>query len=267
MPTGAHEVCFGEVPGYTKPACQDINMTAGNTTNVVGNYTQNGYLRAITSPALPSTITVDGVPRNDWGLWTEVPPGTYEVCFGAVEDFNVPTCRDVAVTAGNTATTTGTFTANAAAPGPGGSFGYLRATTSPAVGAMISVDGAPRDNWGLNWVKLPTGAHEVCFGEAPNTTKPAVCENINITNGATTTVTGTYAPKGFLRVITSPSLPVTLTVEGQTANAYGVWTPKAPGQYDVCFGPMPGYTTPPCQNNQAVTAGNTTTVTGTYVPL
>ena len=37
-------------------------------------YEQNGYLRAITSPALPSTISVDGVARNDWGLWTEVQP-------------------------------------------------------------------------------------------------------------------------------------------------------------------------------------------------
>jgi hypothetical protein len=267
FPAGARQVCFGDVPGYTKPACQDVNLTDGITTTVQGNYTQNGYLRAITSPAVPSTVTVDGVPRNDWGLWTEIAPGTYEVCFGAVAGYNAPACRDVVVAAGGTGTTTGTFTVNAGAPGPGGTFGYLRATTSPANVAMISVDGLPRDNWGLNWLKLSTGAHQVCFGASPNLTTPASCQDITITNGATTTVTGTYAAKGFLRVQTSPAVPATITVNGEIANAWGVWTSKAPGTYAVCFGEVPGFVTPACQNAVAVTAGNTATVTGTYTAI
>jgi hypothetical protein len=267
FPVGAHQVCFGEVPGYTKPACQDVNLVSGVTTTVQGNYTQNGYLRAITSPAVPSTVTVDGVARNDWGLWTEVPAGTYNVCFGAVAGYNAPSCRDVVVTAGSTGTTTGTFTANASAPGPGGIFGYLRTTTSPANVAMITVDGLARDNWGLNWLKLPTGGHLVCFGPSPNLTEPASCQAVNITEGATATVTGTYAAKGFLRVQTSPAVPATITVNGQIANAWGVWTSKAPGTYAVCFGDVPGFVTPACQNSVSVTAGNTATVTGTYTAI
>jgi hypothetical protein len=264
FPAGAHQVCFGDVPGYTKPACQNPTLTQGNTSTVNGTYTQNGFLRVITSPAVASTISVDGVARNDWGLWAEVAPGTYNVCFGAVQGFNVPACRNVVVAAGATGTTTGTFTANASAPGPGGTFGFLRATTSPAVGAMISVDGVWRNNWGLDWVKLSTGAHQVCFGPSPNMTAPASCSNVTITNGATSTVTGTYAPKGFLRVVTSPSLQANITVNGVTANAYGMWHGKAPGSYNVCFGAVIGYVTPPCQNGVSVTANNTTTVTGTY---
>ncbi len=265
LPAGSHQVCFGKVLGWITPSCQTVNLTAGATTTVTGAFTQSGYLRVTTSPAVASTITVDGVPRNDWGLWAEVPAGTYNVCFGNVAGYIVPSCRDVIVAAGSTGSTTGTFTANAAAPGPTGTFGYLRATTSPPQAAMISVDGEWRNNWGLDWVKLPVGAHSVCFGDGTDVTKPASCQNVTIADGATQTVTGTYAAKGFLRVLTSPALQADILVNGQVANAYGMWTSKAPGTYDVCFGAVPGYTTPPCQNGVSVTAGMTTTITGTYV--
>ena len=263
LPAGSHQVCFGPVPGYTAPACQAASLAAGTTT-VTGSYAAKGYLRVITSPAVASTISVDGVARNDWGLWAEVPPGSYQVCFGAVAGYATPSCRTVVVAAGSTATTTGTFATQAGAPGPTGSHGYLRATTSPAVGATISVDGQWANSWGLDWVKLPVGSHQVCFGPAPATTAPS-CSTVTIATGATATVTGTYAAKGFLRVVTSPAVPATITVGGQVANAYGVWTPEAPGSYQVCFGSVPGYVAPACQT-ATVAAGATTTVTGTYTP-
>ena len=263
LPAGAHQVCFGPVPGYAAPPCQTATLASGTTT-VTGTYTANGYLRATTSPAVASTITVDGVARNDWGLWAEVPPGTYQVCFGAVAGFATPSCRAVAVTPGATATTTGTFTTQPGAPGPAPGFGYLRATTSPALGAMISIDGQWANNWGVDWVKLPAGTHQVCFGPAPAATAPA-CSSVSVTAGGTTTLTGTYAAKGFLRVVTSPALPATVTVDAQVANAYGIWTPKAPGTYQVCFGALAGYAAPACQS-ATVTAGATTTITGTYAP-
>jgi hypothetical protein len=264
LPVGPHQVCFGAIAGFTTPACQDVNLSLGVTTNVQGTYTPKGYLRVLTEPAVASTITVDGVARNDWGLWTEIDPGTHNVCFGAVEDFNVPACRDVVVTAGNTAATTGTFTANPAAPGPAPGYGYLRATTSPAVNAMISVDGLPRNTWGLDWVKLPVGSHEVCFGPALNTTAPA-CRTVNITDGATATTEGTYEAKGFLRVFTSPAVAGNITINGHVANAWGAWTSRAPGTYLVCFRHVPGYTTPACRNVD-VDSDTTATTTGTYTP-
>jgi hypothetical protein len=264
LPVGPHQVCFGEVAGYTTPACQDVNLSLGVTTTVQGSYAPKGYLRVLTDPAVASTITVDGVVRNDWGLWTEIDPGTYNVCFGAVEGLNAPACRNVNVTAGNTATTTGTFTPNAAAPGPAPGYGYLRATTSPPVNAMISVDGLPRNTWGLDWVKLPIGPHEVCFGPVLYTTAPA-CRTVNITAGATATTEGAYEGKGSLRVLTSPAVAGTITIDGHVANAWGAWTSRAPGSYLVCFRHVPGYTTPVCRNVN-VTAGNTATTTGTYTP-
>jgi hypothetical protein len=242
-----------------------VLLEAGNTANIQGDYTASGYLRVVTSPATPSTILVDGIPRNDWGLWAEVAPGSYEVCFGEVAGFDAPSCREVTVEAGTTGTTTGVFTPDGASTGPPPGFGYLRVTTSPAVGAMVTVDGHWGNNWGLDWVKLPAGSHEVCYGEAPSYTAPA-CVTIEVIAAGTTQVTGTYAPKGFLRVLTSPPVGATILVNGEVANAYGVWTGKPPGLYVVCFGPLHGHVTPPCQSGVSVSPASTTTVTGTYIP-
>ena len=260
---GSHQVCFGAVPGFAAPSCQTVSLTTGTTTTVVGTYTARGYLRAITSPAVASTISVDGLPRNDWGLWAEVAPGTYNVCFGNVAGYAVPACRNVTVTAGATASTTGTFTASAGAPGPSSSLGLLRVTTSPAVGAMISVDGQWRDNWGLNWMRLTAGSHQVCFGALPYAVAPA-CTNATVTAGATSSIAVNYVLKGSLRVVTSPAVPAVIKVNGVAANVYGMWAPKPVGSYTVCFGPVAGKTAPPCQAGVSVTAGATTTVTGTY---
>jgi hypothetical protein len=42
-----------------------------------------------------------------------------------------------------------------------------------------------------------------------------------------------------------------------------MWTDLDPGDYQVCFGDVTGYTSPTCQT-ATITAGNTTTITGTY---
>lgn len=263
LPVGAHQVCFGEVAGYAAPECQDVTLSLGATSTVEGVYAPNGYLRVVTSPAVASTIAVDGVPRNDWGLWTEMPPGDHQVCFGKVAGFVAPACRQVTVVAGSTLVTTGAFTADAAAPGPAGPFGYLRATTAPPANAMISVDGQPRNNWGLDWVKLSVGSHEVCFGPATDMIAPGSCTTVDISAGTTSSVTGTYGQMGFLRVVTSPSVPATVRIDREIANAWGVWTAKVPGTYTVCFGPVSGRVTPACQQ-ATVSAHTTATVTGTY---
>ena len=39
LPTGAHQVCFGPVAGFTAPSCQNITVNAGALTSVTGTYT------------------------------------------------------------------------------------------------------------------------------------------------------------------------------------------------------------------------------------
>ncbi|MGQ0797091.1 MAG: hypothetical protein ACT4OI_04395, partial [Methanobacteriota archaeon] len=170
---GPHTVTFSDLSGLAPPAPIDVTATAGQTTVAQGDYTINGYLRVLTEGAGPGTIFVNGQPNNDWGMWREAAPGTYTVSFGPVAGFNPPATRQVTVVAGATATTTGVYTSNPSAPGPDpNSFGYLRVTTSPAWPSTILVNGVPRDDWGLTWVKMAPGTYTVSFATVYGATPP-----------------------------------------------------------------------------------------------
>lgn len=49
---------------------------------------------ARTNPAVPATIFVDGIPRNDWGMWQTFEPGTYKISYGPVAGYVAPPARD-----------------------------------------------------------------------------------------------------------------------------------------------------------------------------
>ena len=265
LPPGTYTVSFSDLIGFITPAPQAVTVVANQTTTVQGTFVQKGNLRVVTSPPVPSTITVDGVPMNDWGMWTDLPVGSYQVCFGAVADWNTPACQTAVLTAGVTTVITGTFTANAGAPGAAAGFGLLRVQTSPAVPSQILVNGIPRTDWGLDWVKLPPGTYTVSFGGVKDMTAPAP-QVVTVTAGNTTVVTGTFIVRGWLRAVTSPAVPATISVDGVPRDDWGMWTSFEPGTYQVCFGSVSGFTgTPVCQT-QPVTAGLLTTVTGTYTP-
>lgn len=264
LPTGSHQLCHGDVPGFSKPPCRYVDIVEGVTTTVISDYTARGYLRVILSPSLDTPVLVDGIVRNNFGLWAEWPPGPVNVCFGGFMQHATPACRSVTVTGGQTATTTGAYTVLPDAPGDG-IFAALVVTTSPPVPAKITVDDWPTNDWGLDWMRVTSGpgiAHKVCFGPLPNMIAPP-CQTVPTPSLDDFYVVGVYVPKGFLRVVTNPSVPGPIYVDGVAANAYGVWAPKAAGTYTVCFGPEPGFTPPPCQT-ATVTGGSTTTVTGSY---
>jgi WD40-like Beta Propeller Repeat len=261
LPPGTYTVSFTHVEGYTEPDPQTVNVTAGNTTTADGTFTQRGTLRVTTNPAVAGTISVDGIPRDDWGVWTDLPTGSHQVCFGAVEGFDPPPCQNIILTAGQQTTLSGDYTANPSAPGPT-NVGMLRVTTSPAVPSQILVDGVPYDTWGLNWVKVPPGSHTVSFTHVEGYTEPNP-QTVNVTAGNTTTVDGTFTQRGTLRVTTNPAVAGTISVDGIPRDDWGVWTDLPTGSHQVCFGAVQGFTAPPCQNI-TLTAGQQTTVTGTY---
>jgi hypothetical protein len=109
LPPGEYTVSFTDVGGFSTPTSRLVTVTEGVTTETAGAFVVRGWLRVTTSPPVPSTISVDGVPRNDWGIWTDLPVGDYEVCFGDVEGFTTPECQLATLTAGNTTIVTGTF--------------------------------------------------------------------------------------------------------------------------------------------------------------
>jgi len=261
---GTHLVSFGGLNGLATPAAQTVTVTSGATTTVQGNYGVNGYLRVITNPALASTISVNGVPRNDWGMWTALPPGTYTVHFGLVAGYNPPADQTAIVSAGSTMTITGTFTSNPTAPGPDPTtFGYLRVTTNPARAAQILVNGVPRDDWGLTWVKLAPGTYTVSFGEGYGYTPPAP-KTVNVAAGATTTWDAPFVVHGSLRVTTDAPSAATVFVNGLPRDDWGMWQSIAPGTYTVSFGDVSGYVTPASQT-AVVTANALTSIAGHYV--
>jgi hypothetical protein len=259
---GSHTVCFTWVTGYATPACQTVTVTTGATTVVTGTFVQQGFLRVITSPAVPSAISVDGVARNEWGLWTDFPVGSHQVCFGLVANFTPPTCQTVTITAGATTTVTGTFTSSPGAPGQT-NVGQLRVTSSPALPTQISVDGNLADNWGLTWLEIAPGSHTVCFTWVQGYNTPA-CQTVTVTAGAITTVTGTFVQRGVLRVQTSPAAPATIFINGNPSDQWGVWTDLPVGTYTVCFGMAGTFANTPACQSAVVTAGATTVITGTY---
>lgn len=258
---GAHQVCFSDVPGFVTPTCQAVNVQVGATTTVTGAFVRTGSLRVITAPAVASTISVDGVPRNDWGVWTDFASGSHQVCFGQVAGFNPPPCQVVNVNAGQTTTVTGTFAANAQAPGPTG-VGFLRAYTINAVPATISIDGVARDTWGLTWLKLSPGNYQVCFGSVEGFKTPQ-CEPAIVVAGETSFVAGIFLSRAGLRVTTTPAVPGTIYVDGVPLNDWGVWTDIDYGNKYICFGPVASRLEPACQV-VFLSQGQTTFVDGTY---
>jgi hypothetical protein len=259
---GSHTVCFTWVTGFSTPGCQTVTVSSSLITTVTGTFVQQGFLRVITSPAVPSAISVDGVARNEWGLWTDFPAGSHQVCYGLVKNFTPPTCQTAVITAGATTTITGTFTSSPGAPGQT-NVGQLRVTSSPALPTQISVDGNVADNWGLNWLEIGPGSHAICFTWVQGYTTPA-CQMVTVTAGAITTVTGTFVQRGVLRVQTSPAAPGTIFINGNPSDEWGAWTDFPVGSYQVCFGQINAFAnTPPCVT-ATLTAGATTTITGVY---
>jgi hypothetical protein len=259
---GSHTVCFTPREGFITPACQTVAVSSSATTTVTGTFVQRGFLHVFTSPALPSTISIDGIPRDDWGVFTDLATGSHQVCFGLVKDFTPPTCQTAVVTSGATTNITGTFTSSPGASGQT-NVGLLRVVTSPAVASQITVDGNIADTWGLNWLEIAPGSHTVCFTPREGFTTPA-CQTVAVTAGSTTAATGTFVQRGFLHVFTSPASPGTVLISGIPADDWGLYTDLPVSTYQVCFDQIASLANTPACQSAVVTAGSTTNITGTY---
>ncbi len=105
MPTGYYTLQFADVPNFESPISYDVSFypfTGGstgsetlpvgslipvypNTTTLVNlNFQEEGFLRVVTNPPAPGTIYIDGMPKEPWGLWVSVPPGTYNITWGDI---------------------------------------------------------------------------------------------------------------------------------------------------------------------------------------
>ena len=261
MPRGSYEICFTDVNDFGTPGCQQVDVTPGHVTSHEGAFATWGLLRVDTSPAVPSTISIDGTPRDDWQVWTAMPPGDYTVCFGDVAGRQTPACEVATVTGGASTTVTGDFSVlDANQAGPTG-HGLLRVTTSPAVRSQITIDGDIADNWGLDWVKMAPGTYEICFGDVGEYTTPA-CETAVVTADQVTEVVGQFERRAELRVDTNPASQATIYVDGVPRDDWQFWSWIPAGEHEVCFGEAGGVL-PACQT-VTLAPGSSTTVIGDY---
>jgi hypothetical protein len=116
LPRVRHTLCFGDVAGFAPLSgfdqCRVVwggDHAPGEVVEVTQQFARIGVLRVTTSPPTPTTIVVDGVARNDWGMWTDFPNGQHTVCFTNVPGKKAPPCQTVTVTPGQTTTVTGSF--------------------------------------------------------------------------------------------------------------------------------------------------------------
>jgi hypothetical protein len=291
---GNYTLSFTDVAGYLKPnsvsisqnggayvnqsLTTPISIIAGQTTDVIANWTQLGNMHVTTTPAVPATIFCNGVPREDWGLWTYFPSGSYTVSFGNLNGFNTPGSQVAVVSAGTTTNVNGNYTVNSTATYPYVPHGLLHVQTSPAVPSMISVNGYACDTWGLTYVELPPGAYILSFSDVAGFKTPtqvSVSQNgstpviqpltipITITDTVITDVMATFSAQGNLRVETSPAVPATLFCNGLPIDDWGFWTNIDPGIYTLSFGDVPGFKTPASINVQVI-ASSTTHVIADY---
>jgi uncharacterized repeat protein (TIGR01451 family) len=269
---GPHEVCWSDVVGFATPSCQTVVVTPGQTTSLAGSFARLGLLQVGVEPVgLPTTIFVDGHVAEEYGLFSFVEPGQHEICWGDVSGpWQAPACQSVTVAAGATTQVTGTFVSTPTpSPGPApqlGPTGFLRVSTTPAVASRIVVDGIPRADWALTWVKMPVGTHEVCFTDVVGFTTPP-CQQVLVEEGATTTVAGEFASLGLVQVSVAPAgLPVDVLVDGEPHNQFGSFAFIEPGTHEVCGTARTGWTTPPCAT-VVVGGGSLVQVTLTYLPI
>ena len=267
---GTHVVSFRDAPGFGTPPPFEVTIVEGAHRRVAWTYSTYGYLRVVTEPAVPATISVDGIPRDDWGLWMAVPPGEHVVSFGTVDGHRPPADASVVVNLAETTTVTGLYERNPGARGPDPStYGRLHVTTalstgSPGVPSKILVDGMERDEWALSFLKLPLGVHEVSFSGIPGLgTAPP--REVTIVARETTSTVGVFELEGWLRVETEETVPGVISVDGIPRNTWGMWQSLPTGTYNVSFGPVPGYTAPPAQVVDVRPQG-TARVVGHYIP-
>ena len=276
LTAGSHAVSFKAVSGYTTPATQTVNITAGAVTSASGAYVlipPTGSLQVTLSPAgavsAGAQWQVDGgTYRNSGETVTGLATGSHTVTFKTVSGYTTPATQTVNITTGAVTSVSGAYVLIP----PTGS---LQVTLSPAgavsAGAQWQVDGGTYRNSGETVTGLTAGSHAVTFKAVSGYTTPASL-TVTVLADALALGTGTYIPlTGSLQVTLSPAGAVTAgaqwQVDGGAYYATGATaTGLAAGVHTVAFKTVPGWITP---NSQSVTvaAGQATSASGAYVAV
>ena len=258
----------GAITGTPTTAGGPVSITFQVADSVGGNASKSlsisvgdpGLLRVQTSPAVPTTISLNGVQMDDWALnWVKLPAGSYNLSFTDVYDYTTPTSVTVNYYPGTTGNIQPLSSPIVISPDVVTEVianftqdGSLRVQTSPPMAATVYCNGQPMDDWAA-WTNIAPGQYTISF-EAMNgyiTPPPQVA---HVTAGATTNIVGTYVTgantvtpvsHGLLRVQTSPAVPTTIYLNGIQMDDWALnWVQLPPGSYMLSFSDVYDYATP-----------------------
>ncbi|MGO9371098.1 MAG: PKD domain-containing protein [Syntrophobacteraceae bacterium] len=271
-----HDIISGSNGTYSAETGYDLVTGWGspNGTGLINSLQQSGSLTVAISPAAAVSAgakwNVDG--GTTWYASGAVVPnlgvGPHTVAFNSITGWTTPSSQTATITNGATTSLTGTYTQG----------GSLTVTISPAAavsaGAMWNVDGGT--TWYASGAVVPNlsvGPHTVAFNTITGWTAPS-SQTATITNGATTSLTGTYVQQtqsGSLTVTISPTGAVTegamWNVDGGSWQSNGAVVPNlSVGSHTVAFSGVQGWTTP-LNQTVTITSGQTASAIGTYTPI
>ena len=270
VPVGIHTVWFSDVPGLITPQYQPVTIYADQLTTATGVYEGRiGSLRVTIAP--PEAVTAGAHWRVDGGVWRPsgytqtVSVGSHSVEFSDVTGWKKPLSQAVTINEGVTTSITGTYTRP---------LGNLLVTISPqgAIDAGAKWRRVGTTTWrdsGTTETGILAGTYTVEFKDVAGWTKPGN-RTVTITEGHTTTVSGTYTPQppGSLMVTITPQGAIDAgakwRVDGGTWHDSGyTQTGLLPGQHILSFSDVPGWAKPG-DRLVTISSGRLTTATGNY---
>lgn len=201
MPAGTYNVSVG--PNYAIVQVAPEATTFVNVSSEGAPRIYQGYLWVETNPVVPTRISVNGIPRNDWKVLLPMPDGYATVTTSDVPGYTTPPPSTTYVSTQYGAIVYPQFER----------LGLLRATTDPALAATIFVDGRPANDW---FLELPLlGTHKVSFGPVPGYAIP-FGEWVAVAAGDEVNVTGTYVPTSGA-MLAAPTSLGPYRIEAKTA--------------------------------------------------
>ena len=270
---GLHTVEYKQILGWNEPNSETLVVNFGQMTTTSGTYIKSGSLQVTISP--PEAIDANAQWRVDGGAWrdsneiaTGIPIGSHTVEYKQIFGWTEPNNQTLQIDHGQKTTTAGTYVQQ---------IGSLLVLISPQeandANAQWRVDGGPwRDSNDI--VDLTVGSHLVEYIPLPDWNEPN-SQTVQISQGQTTNILGTYIPIGSLQVIILQ--PEALNPDdANNAGAQwrvdgGIWhdsneiqTGISVGSHTIEYKPIYGWNEP---NNQTVQIEHAqlATTTGTYI--
>mgnify|MGYP000847785038 CR=1 FL=1 len=191
LSVGQHVIDFSDVPGWGKPANQNITIENAKTSSASGVYVQQfGTLAVTITPQ--AAIDAGAQWRVDGGEWQKIGAlniaiGNHVVDFKDIPGWTKPVTQTIAVQAGQATTVNGVYTVQA---------GRLAVTITPQAaidaGAQWRVDGGAWQGSGVVLPNVPAGIRTIEFKDVSGWAKPQN-QSVTVQAGKDATASGSYS--------------------------------------------------------------------------